>query len=366
MNLKPIPGNTVVHTPTEEEAKELLAILHQNGYEWMSKDCLLDHTYWVFFKHETKYRIKNKSVDFSGGYFGNAITLSELKEKYLDDTCTDDCSSTVQVEHPHNEALNLQGFAEGTLLFVRKTNDLRALLIMLHDNGYKPCKEFATSLDRFLPAIEILREKKFRFVPIIHNEEVKGGIKGSAYLEMLDMYATLKKNHKRLYNSHGRLYKNRKKKSTVDMGTIGKQQGEKGNNSENSQLNLCELLHDGDTVYSLVDGIGKVELLDEDGFRLNNWCFRNDGTFSGSDSSTAKCLIFPSRKLYEQYPLDPQKAWQKWQSEQKKPFICIHWGEVDCNGDEEEDYTGNFYFRTPADRDKCIEVIDAFLKQINH
>ena len=32
--LKSIPENTVIHTPTEEEANELLAILHANGYKW--------------------------------------------------------------------------------------------------------------------------------------------------------------------------------------------------------------------------------------------------------------------------------------------------------------------------------------------
>lgn len=31
MKPKEIPANIVVHTPTETEAKELLAILHENG-----------------------------------------------------------------------------------------------------------------------------------------------------------------------------------------------------------------------------------------------------------------------------------------------------------------------------------------------
>lgn len=130
------------------------------------------------------------------------------------------------------------------------------------------------------------------------------------------------------------------------------------------ELNLCELLHEGDTVYSLVDGIGKVELLDEDGFRLNNWCFRNDGTFAGSDSSTAKCLIFPSRTLYEQYPLDPYTAWMKWLEEQKKHWVSItaRIDDLECESDTAID-TNKIYFRTSADRDKCIFEIKAIISK---
>lgn len=48
MKLKPIPNYAIVHTPTEAEAKELLAILHENGYKWSgnSKYNLLDRHYW--------------------------------------------------------------------------------------------------------------------------------------------------------------------------------------------------------------------------------------------------------------------------------------------------------------------------------
>jgi hypothetical protein len=40
MKPKEIPANIVVHTPTETEAKELLAILHENGYKWSSDAAL--------------------------------------------------------------------------------------------------------------------------------------------------------------------------------------------------------------------------------------------------------------------------------------------------------------------------------------
>ena len=56
MKLKPIPQNTVVHTPTEEEAKELLGILHENGYEWY---CSGKEEGWENFGNETCYRINS-------------------------------------------------------------------------------------------------------------------------------------------------------------------------------------------------------------------------------------------------------------------------------------------------------------------
>ena len=56
MKLKPIPQNTVVHTPTEDEAKELLAILHENGYEWY---CSGQEEGWENFGDETCYRINS-------------------------------------------------------------------------------------------------------------------------------------------------------------------------------------------------------------------------------------------------------------------------------------------------------------------
>lgn len=210
IKLKQITERIAVHTPTEEEANELLAILHAIGYEWFSGDSLISDSFWYRYKKGTAYCIdKNMRVSFcnrdrTDGHF---LSFDEFKRMYCEE------------EKPHNEALKLQGFAEGTLLFVRKTNDLRALLIMLHDNGYKPSKEYTKYIDGFIPAIEIMPDKEFRLIPIIHNEQIKGGINGSTYVELLDMYATLGKFTKDSITALGGLVKpekNMKKFKSID------------------------------------------------------------------------------------------------------------------------------------------------------
>ncbi len=134
---------------------------------------------------------------------------------------------------------------------------------------------------------------------------------------------------------------------------------------ETKKLNLAELLkgYEGDVFYSPIVGDCTLKAITDYIYVAVNdhpsYCFFLDGRREKSGA----VVFFPSRALYEQYPLDPYTAWMKWKEEQKKPFICIHWGEVDANGDEEEDYTGNIYFRTPADRDQCIEEIKAVIEK---
>ena len=75
-------------------------------------------------------------------------------------------------------------------------------------------------------------------------------------------------------------------------------------------------------------------------------------------------MLFPSRALYEQYPLDPYTAWMIWKEEQKKEYglgvVLQNMNPKNC-----EVIKGHtLLFHSPADRDKCIEVIDAFLSQI--
>lgn len=63
MKLKQIPSNTVVHTPTEEEAKELLAILHENGYRWCGGKAPIKKFEWDVYVVSPSLYVENPSVD---------------------------------------------------------------------------------------------------------------------------------------------------------------------------------------------------------------------------------------------------------------------------------------------------------------
>lgn len=152
-------------------------------------------------------------------------------------------------------------------------------------------------------------------------------------------------------------------------GPKGKESGAKGNDSENS-LNLCKMLKDhvGEYFYSPYLGNCKLDEIKPDEDHNQIWLRTDNGVWvvalpSCGHEPDGAVMLFPSRALYEQYPLDAARAWSEWQKEQKKPFICIHWGEIDCNGDEEEDYIGNIYFRTPSDHSKCIEEIKSVIEK---
>lgn len=147
------------------------------------------------------------------------------------------------------------------------------------------------------------------------------------------------------------------------MEAKGKQQGKTGNNSENSQLNLSELLkgHEGETFYSPIVGDCTLKAITDYIYVAVNdhpsYCFFLDGRREKSGA----VVFFPSRALYEQYPLDPYTAWMKWKEEQRTYEINIS-----------IDYCENFMgvvdattltFRTPTDRDKCIEEIKAIIEK---
>lgn len=143
----------------------------------------------------------------------------------------------------------------------------------------------------------------------------------------------------------------------------------KDNDMETKELNLCELLadHIGEYFYSPYLGECKLDEIKPDEDHNQIWLRTDNDVWVALPACGHEpdgfVMLFPSRALYEKYPLDPYTAWQKWAEEQKKPFICIHYGEVDCNGDEEEDYTGNTYFRTLSDRNKAIEEIKEVIKK---
>lgn len=297
LRLRRIPSNTVVHTPTAEEATELLAILHENGYICnngapLSYDELPSEYYNV---NTTWCNMGEKRVCCSNPIDkrnGAILTLAEFKQKYV---------------------LNEDNFAKS--------------------DEEKPQPKFKVGDIAIFPGVDI----PLPIHDIVNGVAVSwwddGKIRSAALIEDLEPYPEPET------------------KTTEDM--------------ETKELNLCELLHEGDTVYSLIDGESKVEELYEGYFDVNGWRFRYDGTFNGSDKSKAKCLIFPSRALYEQYPLDPLKAWSVWQKEQNKYVLQFNYRTFTAKeiNSETQYPSETAVFRTPADRDKCIEEIKATIEK---
>lgn len=149
----------------------------------------------------------------------------------------------------------------------------------------------------------------------------------------------------------------------------------KDDTKETKELNLCELFDNGDLLCSLFysPAFGKVSFEEnrasegeiEIETKTEGVIFVLDqyGRIANEDGV---CILFPSRALYEQYPLDPYTAWMKWQEEQKKFGLDIKietyfegkYGWEDCDDD-----VSCLHFRTPADRDKCIKEINTIIEK---
>lgn len=301
--LNPIPANTVVHTPTEAEAKELLAILHENGYKWM---CGNDSLYPIHYVAKEGFCIESGKRLSAYLYIQSAkednctiLTLAEFKERYCEE------------EKPQPK--------------------------------FKPGDKVKISV----PASEFLNKYNGTITCVLERQMRGDGVEG--WLTELSTAYVFKDEWLEPYTEP-------ETKPTEDMETKGKESGEKGNSFENSQLNLCELLkgHEGETFYSPFYG-AMVLISISDGLL----CFQNSNIgidlLTNGQSQYAVdgyCAIFPSKALYEQYPLDPLKAWMKWQEEQELRTLRITLTAPDL----ERNYA-EVDFRTSSDRDKCIEEI---------
>ncbi len=302
MKLKEIPQNTAVHTPTKDEAEELLALLHENGhicnngapltYHNLTAEYYNINTTWCNMGEKRVCRSNpiNKKSDA-------ILTLAEFKKRYCEE------------EKPQPK------FEIGDwVIHNHKNRELGQIV------AYYPDEKFCYAV---------------RFGKEFHN---------MAEHQLLP-------------------YTEPETKPTEDMETKEKESGEKGNNSENSQLDLCELLqgHEGETFFSLAHGDVKLDHVSptidscivvkkgngdiEHFYRNGRWL--RDGIV----------MLFPSRALYEQYPLDAYTAWMKWQEEQEKKHYQDYSNRV-----------GREIVRPlldkilPADRDKCIEEIKAIIE----
>lgn len=135
---------------------------------------------------------------------------------------------------------------------------------------------------------------------------------------------------------------------------------------ETKDLNLCELLKgcEGQSFYSPC--YGDVDLIEVLNDRIIISSVANDKKHTlgkrgkhYAGFAECMCMLFPSRTLYEQYPLDPYIAWMKWKEEQMPKLLSVTLGAM---GDGNTVYK-MLHFRTPADRDKCIEEIKAIIEK---
>jgi hypothetical protein len=344
MKLKPIPLNTVVHTPTEEEAKELLAILHENGWDVSEPfDGIIKETEGILVRPEHDLGWWG-DIHFAKSIGHTILTLAEFKDKYvdLDDICTDDCISIVH---------------GGKILPLLSVGDK----VEIQESYYK---------EELRGQIGIVTGRPTPF---------------SYYVEI----------DKTIYQASAKdlePYPEPETKPTEDMETKEKESGEKGNYSEISQsnnlsqdvancdkpedkeLNLSELLkgHEGETFYSPIVGDCTLKAItDYIHIAVNDhpsYCFFLDGRREKSGA----VVFFPSRALYEQYPLDAYTAWSVWDDKQ-----YIHRLAVSLYTDDEikkvlategnEKVSGRLTaicrFKTPADRDKCLGEIQAIIEK---
>ncbi len=330
MKLKPIQTNITVSTPTEAEAKELLAILHENGWDVSEPfDGIIKETEGILVRPEHDLGWWG-DINFAKSIGHAILTLAEFKERYCEE------------EKPQLK------FNKGDK-------------VVIQESYYKEelCGQIGVVTGRPTPF--------------------------SYYVEI----------DKTIYQASAKdlePYPEPETKPTEDMETKEKESGEKGNYSEISQsnnlsqdvancdkpedkeLNLSELLkgHEGETFYSPIVGDCTLKAItDYIHIAVNDhpsYCFFLDGRREKSGA----VVFFPSRALYEQYPLDAYTAWSVWDDKQ-----YIHRLAVSLYTDDEikkvlategnEKVSGRLTaicrFKTPADRDKCLSEIQSIIEK---
>ncbi|MDE6436633.1 MAG: hypothetical protein K2K69_03895 [Muribaculaceae bacterium] len=145
------------------------------------------------------------------------------------------------------------------------------------------------------------------------------------------------------------------------------------------ELNLSEILTgcEGEEFYSLSLGTVKFEEIKEDLSLLFINVAADEPMYVTTEGYGAfgegdVCLIYPSRALYEKYPLDAYSAWMEWKEERKpkrwradEGGSYWHFGstgkaairsEYRTTLDNSRYSIGN-YFRTKEDAEQAVEVV---------
>ncbi len=340
MKLKPIQTNITVSTPTEAEAKELLAILHENGWDVSEPfDGIIKETEGILVRPEHDLGWWG-DIHFAKSIGHTILTLAEFKDKYvdLDDICTDDCISIVH---------------GGKILPLLSVGDK----VEIQESYYK---------EELRGQIGIVTGRPTPF---------------SYYVEI----------DKTIYQASAKdleLYTEPETKPTEDMETKENrnlsQDVANCDKPENKQLNLCELLkgHEGETFYSPFYGDVTLEEIHTPTVETPKYYLlvrpksysvgRELILPNGINHDGGQVVLYPSHALFEQYPLDPYTAWSVWNDKQ-----YIHRLAVSLYTDDEikkvlategnEKVSGRLTaicrFKTPADRDKCLSEIQSIIEK---
>ncbi len=77
------------------------------------------------------------------------------------------------------------------------------------------------------------------------------------------------------------------------------------------------------------------------------------------------CILFPSRELYEQYPLDARKAWQIWADEQKPKYNLHCKLFIGEDGDLSHCYVNETHqFSTKEDAEYAAQAVKKCLERV--
>ena len=153
---------------------------------------------------------------------------------------------------------------------------------------------------------------------------------------------------------------------------------------EEKELNLCELLKgcEGEKLYTTPYGELVFREMDQDFITLG-WdraCGVVMYHINGRLHSTADVVtIFPSRALYEKYPLDAYSAWMEWK-ETRKPKrwraklgekywvvdieLSHTWSEEKNDGYDKVRYNNGNYFRTEEEAQQAAEAVRETLAKL--
>ena len=189
----------------------------------------------------------------------------------------------------------------------------------------------------------------------------------------------------------------------------GKYTEESGNNSEipnqnkepmeEKELNLCELLNgcEGMEIFNIEKGTDVIAEVDDNTISFVNPNGRGNIVYIGKSVRTypsGSALFYPSRSLYEKYPLDAKKAWMEWKESRKpkrwraKSSVGVavsecegHWEdytywyitsegvivqdeETNCKADNLRYNIGN-YFRTEEEALQAAEAVRETLEKVH-
>ena len=129
---------------------------------------------------------------------------------------------------------------------------------------------------------------------------------------------------------------------------------------EEKELNLCELLKgcEGIEIFNIEKGADVIAEVDDNTISFVNPNGRGNIVYIGKSVRTypsGSALFYPSRALYEKYPLDAYTAWMEWKEERKPKRWTPKEGETYWYFDEALDV----YSTTFDDDVEDIVIVDA-------